>query len=203
MGIAILALGIIVMVSMQFLGVRLPLLYVVPGVVMWSGAYLAGIHPAITGVIMGLMTPMIAGPDAFSPAEKLQRALHRWVAFGIMPLFALANAGVSLNQIRLDGDAKWLFWGVLLGLTLGKPIGIVAVSWLAARLAWIALPEGIGWKHISVIGMAGSIGFTMSLFIGQLAFSDPLLQTVRFAILLASGLGGVISVVSGRKVLKA
>jgi NhaA family Na+:H+ antiporter len=81
--------------------------------------------------------------EAVSPVEKLQRMLHGWVAFGIMPLFAVANAGVALGQIIFDGDSQWTFWGVALGLLIGKPMGILAASWFAARLRLVALPKGI------------------------------------------------------------
>jgi NhaA family Na+:H+ antiporter len=101
-----------------------------------------------------------------------------------MPLFAFANAGVSIGNIRFDGDARWVFWGVILGLVAGKPIGIIAFSWLTERLGMSALPAGVRWPQVSVVGMAGGIGFTMALFIAQLAFSSgALLETAKLGIL--------------------
>jgi len=228
---------------MQLLGVRSPLGYVVPGIVIWAGAYIAGIHPTLAGVILGFMTPVkpwygtdefldqteasvrtlrsngvpddrmlppyletlkIANREVVSPVERLQHALHGWVAFGIMPLFAFANAGVPLGQMSFAGDAKWVFWGVTLGLSIGKPIGILTLSRLAARSGVAALPSGVQWSHIGVVGMVGGIGFTMALFIAQLAFPlGPLLETAKFAILCGSASAGTLALFAGYRTLKA
>jgi Na+:H+ antiporter, NhaA family len=241
-GFAVLGLGMLATFVMQLLGVRSPLAYVAAGTVVWAGAYIAGIHPTLAGVIMGFMTPVkawygaddfldqtearvralrsngvpddrtllphlenlkFANREAVSPVERLQHALHGWVAFGIMPLFAFANAGVPLGQIGFAGDAKWVFWGVALGLTVGKPIGILTVSWLAIRSGVAALPRGVRWSHVGVVGMVGGIGFTMALFIAQLAFPPgPLLETAKFAILCGSGLAGIVSLYAGYRILK-
>jgi NhaA family Na+:H+ antiporter len=188
---------------MQMVGIRSPLAYVVPAIVMWAGAYLGGIHPTLAGVMVGLMTPVKAGHGTVSPVERLQYLLHGWVAFGIMPLFAFANAGVPLGQISMDGDALWVFLGVVFGLALGKPLGILAVSWLAVRLRLSALPRGVRWSHISIVGMLGGIGFTMALFIAQLAFPQgPLLEPARLAILCGSGLAAVLALLAGYRVLR-
>jgi Na+:H+ antiporter, NhaA family len=141
--------------------------------------------------------------EAVSPVERLQHSLHSWVAFGIMPLFAFANAGVPLGQISLEGDAFWVFLGVAAGLILGKPLGIIGLSWLAVRLGVAALPKGVQWLQITVVGMVAGIGFTMALFIAQLAFpSGPLLETAKLAILLGSGFAGALSLVVGYRILK-
>ena len=144
---------------------------------------------------MGLSTPVrVAGHEAISPVDRLERALHGWVAFGIMPLFAFANAGVPFGEVTLAGEGRWVFWGILLGLAAGKPIGIVSASWLAVRTRTAALPGGVHWPQIAVIGMVGGIGFTMALFIAQLAFPDgSLLETAKVAILLGSVTAGALS----------
>jgi NhaA family Na+:H+ antiporter len=241
-GFAVLGLGILATIVMQLFGVRSTLAYFVPGIVIWAGTYLAGIHPTLAGVLIAFMTPVTAwyGADEFlnqteagvrslrtdgipddrdllphldtlktanreavSPVERLQHSMHGWVAFGIMPLFALANAGVPLGQISFTGDAKWVFWGVAVGLTLGKPIGIVMVSWLTARCGLTALPNGVRWSHITVVGIVGGIGFTMALYIAQLAFPPGVeLETAKFAILCGSVLAGILSLIVGQKVLK-
>jgi NhaA family Na+:H+ antiporter len=241
-GFAVLGLGILATFVMQLLGVRSPLAYVAPGTAIWAGAYIAGIHPTLAGVIVGFMTPIkawygadgfldqtearvrsfrsngvpddrtllphldtlkVANREAVSPVERLQHALHGWVAFGIMPLFAFANAGVALGQISFDGDAKWVFWGVTFGLTIGKPMGILTLSRLATRSSVAALPSGVRWSHIGVVGMIGGIGFTMALFIAQLAFPPgPLLETAKFAILCGSGVAGILSLFVGYRILK-
>ena len=242
LGFAVLCLGIAGTFVMQMLGIRSPLAYVVPAIVVWSGAYFGGIHPTLAGVIVGFMTPVrawfgaenfldqteagvralrskgvpddrellpqldtlqTANREAVSPVERLQHLLHGWVAFGIMPLFAFANAGVPLGEISFAGDALWVFLGVALGLTIGKPIGILAVSWLAERVGAATLPGGVRWPAISVVGMVGGIGFTMALFIAQLAFPPgTLLETAKLAILCGSGLAGVLSLLVGYRILK-
>jgi NhaA family Na+:H+ antiporter len=127
------------------------------------------------------------------PLIRLEHALHTVVAFGIMPIFALANAGVSL-----DGEAvraalvNPVALGVILGLLLGKPIGIAGFSWLAVRMGMAALPSGVSWPMIAGAGVLGGIGFTMALFIAGLAFGDgALLEAAKFGILAASTIAGV------------
>jgi NhaA family Na+:H+ antiporter len=125
------------------------------------------------------------------------------VAFGIMPLFAFANAGVPLGQISFEGDAVTVFWGVAIGLVAGKPIGILALPWAAARLKMVALPRGVGWPHVGIVGMVGGIGFTMALFIAQLAFPPgPLLETAKLAILCGSAIAGLLGVAAGYRILR-
>ena len=119
-----------------------------------------------------------------------------------MPLFAFANAGVPFGDVDFTGDAKWAFLGVLCGLTIGKPLGIVMFSWLAGRSGLIALPPNVGWSHFAVVGVTGGIGFTMALFVNQLAFgAGPLLEATKLAILCGSVLAGILSQFVGRKAL--
>jgi NhaA family Na+:H+ antiporter len=121
-----------------------------------------------------------------------------------MPLFAFANAGVPLNGFSLEGDALWLFLGVTIGLILGKPAGIVAFSWLSTRLGLSTLPRGLRWSEVSVVGIVGGIGFTMALFIAQLAFpSGPLLEIAKLAVLLGSGIAALLSFIVGQRILTA
>jgi NhaA family Na+:H+ antiporter len=242
MGFGILALGVVAIIVMQFLGVRTPVAYIVPATVVWAGAYSGGVHPTLAGVVVGFMTPVRAwyGPGTFlhqteerakslrsgkvpddrellphldtfktaareavSPVERLQHMLHGWVAFGIMPIFALANAGVPLGDISFEGDAWWVFWGVTLGLFAGKPLGVFLVSRLSAAAGAAALPQGVRWPHISVVGMVAGIGFTMALFIAQLAFpAGPLLETAKLAILCGSGLAGIVALAAGYRLLQ-
>jgi Na+:H+ antiporter, NhaA family len=150
-----------------------------------------------------LATLRVANREAVSPVERLQHSLHGWVAYGIMPLFAFANAGVPLGQISFEEDAVWVFVGVVCGLVLGKPIGILAFSWLAVRLGIAELPSSVQWSQISVVGIVAGVGFTMALFIAQLAFSEgPLLEMAKVAILCGSGLAALFALVAGYRVLK-
>ena len=127
------------------------------------------------------------------PLIRLEHALHGIVAFGIMPLFALSNAGVSLSVEAIRATAgSPVALGVLVGLTLGKPLGIAAFSWLAVRLGIAALPSGVTWPMLCAAGVLGGIGFTMALFIAGLAFADlRLLDAAKFGILVASTVSGV------------
>jgi NhaA family Na+:H+ antiporter len=242
LGFAILGVGILVILMLQILGVRSPLAYIAPGIAIWSGAYLGGIHPTLAGVIVGFMTPVrtwygaeglidqmeakvltlrtdgvpeqrdllphldrlrVANREAVSPVERLQYQLHGWVAFGIMPLFAFANAGVPMTEISIREDALWVFLGVTIGLMVGKPVGILALSWLATRFNAAALPRSVRWSHVSVVGIVGGIGFTMAIFIAQLAFpAGALLETAKLAILCGSGLAAILSVFAGCRFLK-
>jgi len=242
LGVVVATTGIAAILGMQKVGVRSPWSYVAPALVVWAGAYAAGVHPTLAGVVVGLMTPARAWyganrfldvtesnvtalratdeldeqamlphldavedarREAVSPVERLQHALHRWVAFGIMPLFALANAGVPLGAATFEGDGLRVFVGVTLGLVVGKVVGVLAFSWLGRRIGLIALPSGVGWKHVTVVGLCAGIGFTMALFIAQLAFPPgPLLETAKLAILCASAIAGVVAFVVGRLTLQ-
>lgn len=242
-GFVVAAAGIAVIIGMQLLGLRSPWAYVVPAIVVWAGAYSAGIHPTLAGVVVGLMTPVRAwlGPERFvaqtlenveqlrqrdgmteqevlphldaveaarreavSPVERIQHALHGWVAWGIMPLFALVNAGVPLSGVSLDGDRWRIFAGVSLGLLVGKPLGILAISWAATRSGLARLPSGVGFPQLGLVGTVAGIGFTMALFIAQLAFpAGPLLETAKLAVLVGSGASAVLGLVVGRLVLRA
>lgn len=141
--------------------------------------------------------------EAMSPAEALIEALHPWVAFLIMPLFALTNAGVQLDGHAPAGDARAVLVGSALGLLLGKPVGILLACLLALRLRVATLPRDLTVRHLLVLGVVGSVGFTMSLFIAQLAFSDPkLLPAAKLGILGASLCGGALSLLLGRLFLQ-
>ena len=131
--------------------------------------------------------------EAVSPAERLIHVLHPWVAYVIMPVFALANAGVVLGGADLSGDAAWLFAGVVAGLALGKPLGIAAAALASTRLGVAARPAGMTGHGVALVGLVGGIGFTMSLFIAQLAFPPgPLLDTAKLAILVGSAAAMVL-----------
>jgi NhaA family Na+:H+ antiporter len=142
--------------------------------------------------------------EAIAPAIRLERALHGWVAFGIMPLFALANAGVRLAGIELGGTGFWpVLGGVGLGLVVGKPLGVVLTSWAAVRVGLCALPAGLTWAGVFVMGAVAGIGFTMAIFIAELAFSDPMLLGVaKLGVLGATALAAVIGLVTGRVLLR-
>jgi NhaA family Na+:H+ antiporter len=142
--------------------------------------------------------------EAVAPLERIQHALHGWVAYGAMPLFALANAGVSLGEASFSGDSLFVFLGVAGGLVLGKPIGILSFSWLTTRIGIAALPRGVGFREVSVVATVAGIGFTMSIFIAGLAFKHgQSLETAKFAILVGSGVAALLAYGWGRVALPA
>lgn len=142
--------------------------------------------------------------EALSPAESLIEALHPWVAFGIMPLFALANAGVHIEGGALSEDAWTVGIAVSVGLVFGKPLGILIASAITLRLGIAKLPQGMTMRHILVLGVVAGIGFTMALFIAPLAFDDAgLLSAAKLGVLAASGVAAVLSLLLGRLLLEA
>jgi NhaA family Na+:H+ antiporter len=209
-GLPAIIVGLLAIRAMKVFGARSPFAYVAPALLIWAGTYMTGIHPTLAGVVIGLLTPVHASPvpgsggraDAASPVERLQHGLHGWVAFGIMPLFALANAGVKLGGGSSSASGRLAFLGVVLGLVVGKPAGIVGVSWIAVRCGIARLPAGIGFRHVAVAGAVAGIGFTMAIFIAQLAFASPeLLETAKLAVLCASATAALIGLGLGYMVL--
>ncbi len=167
-----------------------------PGAIVWYGFHAAGLHPALAGVVVGLATPMKPSPQAGGepPASKLESALHPWVAFGVMPLFALANAGVRLGGIDLSNDATpWVAGAVALGLLAGKPLGIVAAVALAVRTRFFSLPDGVTATGVAIVGCLGGIGFTMSIFVAGLAFPEPALLALAKLGVLAGSAGAALA----------
>ena len=199
-GLVIVAAGVVLLLLMQRLRIAQPLAYGLPGALVWFGMLRAGVHPALAGVLLGLLTPVSAAGGGPSPLERVEGALHPYVAFGIMPLFALANAGVNVEQLALRAGAPLAVGsGIVLGLVVGKPSGILLLSAAAVRLRLCVLPQGVRWPQMLLLGVLGGIGFTMSIFIANLAFQEAaLLATAKFAILVASGMAAVLGFAVGR-----
>ena len=148
---------------------------------------------------MPLKQLRLAQRELLPPVVRVQTALHPWVAFGIMPLFALANAGVSMAGIDLSAAGpQWVMAGVGLALVLGKPLGVVGVSWLMVRLGWCRLPPGVSWSGIVLIGLLAGVGFTMSIFIAMLAFdNETLLGAAKLGVLAGSLVAAVLGLAWG------
>jgi len=220
----LIAAGVVLVLLLQALSVQSALAYALPGALVWLGMLRAGVHPTLTGVLLGLLTPatavfgrrasqhpaLRAGPPTADrrdaprapdpPVVRVEAMLHPYVAFGIMPLFAFANAGVSLKGLELGGDAPLAVGaGIVLGLVLGKPIGIMLAAFAAVRLRIAALPEDLRWRQLLLLGILGGIGFTMSVFIANLAFDDRrLLAAAKFAVLVGSALAATLALTLGR-----
>jgi NhaA family Na+:H+ antiporter len=191
---------------MQRCRVHVAWAYALPACALWFGLLAAGIHPTIAGVTLGLLTPMNLSRDgvAWSPVESIERALHPWVAFGVMPLFALANAGVTLDGVRLDdGDSALLVVATAAALVLGKPLGIIAGIAVAVKLGLGELPSQVTWRGVCLVGCLGGVGFTMSIFIGTLAFGDgELLAAAKLGVVIASVVAGGLGLAVGRLLLR-
>lgn len=136
----------------------------------------------------------LANREMLPPVVRVQTALHPWVAYGVMPLFALANAGVSVGGVDVfAGGAHLTLLGVGLALVMGKPLGVVGVIWLMVRMGWCRLPPGVSWDGILLVGLLAGIGFTMSIFISMLAFTDEnLLAAAKLGVLLGSSVAALL-----------
>jgi Na+:H+ antiporter, NhaA family len=194
LGLAVSAVGVIGVLAMKRLGVRSGWGYLVPGVVVWAGMLQAGVHPAIAGVVVGML----------AAAPQLETTLHPWVAYGIMPLFAFANAGVSLAGLSFDQPSSiGILVGVATGLVLGKPIGIALATLAGVKLGICRLPEGVGYREVAVLGLLAGIGFTMAIFIANLAFVDAgMLAVAKFGVLVASAVAAVSGLLVARFALR-
>ncbi len=171
--------------------------YWIIGFALWLALLKSGIHPTIAGVVLGGAIPLNQATHQSdlldSPLQRVEHYLAPWINYIILPSFAFMNAGVPVLNMTLQVGAHPLFMGIFIGLCLGKPLGIVSGAYLATRLGIAQLPRTLMWQHIIGVGCLGGIGFTMSLFISALAFSDlVLLQLARQAILMASIVSGTV-----------
>lgn len=171
---------------------RRPLLLVLAAAA-WAALYTSGVHATIAGVALGLCVPAGPGRDP-SPAERLGHVIHPWTSFGIVPLFALANAGVVLPAGGLAAAlGQPVALGVVAGLVVGKLLGISLASYLAVRTGLAVLPSGVGWGSIVGVAALGGIGFTVSLFITELAFTDrALADAAKVGVLAGSMLAAAL-----------
>jgi Na+:H+ antiporter, NhaA family len=173
--LALAVAGLAAVVGVRLLGVRRILVYVPLGLFVWVATFESGIHATLAGVALALITPAVpvGGRDVLG---ELEHGLHPWVNFAILPLFALANAGVKLGGGELsDPDGRRIALAVALGLVVGKFVGIAGATWAALRLRLGALPSGVDTRGLIGAAALGGIGFTVSLFITPLAYDDPLL----------------------------
>lgn len=233
--------GALMIIFLQKAGVRAPVAYAPGAALIWLGLHHAGVHPALGGVVIGLMTPVRRwfGPSSFdtrardavigigaihersdmserelvrpltrlswlaresvSPVIWLEVALQPWVAFAVMPLFALANAGIRIEDTTLTNPvAQGAALGIIAGMVVGKPLGILGSVWLGVRVGALRLPVDVGWTELAVVGCIGGVGFTMALFIGTLAFDEQsLVGASKLAILIGSALAAVLGLALG------
>jgi NhaA family Na+:H+ antiporter len=223
----------VVLVAVNRLGVRRPLVYALLGIGLWIAVLQSGIHATVAGVLLAMTIPARTridpsdflarargfiddfgrdvgeDPDAAhhaalweledltesaqAPMLRMEHALHPWVAFLIVPLFALSNAGVPLFGDPVAIATEPVVLGIVIGLIVGKQVGITMAAWLVVRAGLASLPRGVSWRHIYGAAWLGGIGFTMSLFVGALAFGEsPALALSKIGILSASVIAGVV-----------
>lgn len=200
MNLAALALALVPAAAMLLLnraGVARTIPYFLFAALLWICVLKSGVHATLAGVVTALFVPIATGEER--PLERLEHALHPWVAFLILPIFAFSNAGVSFAGAGLDALLAPLSLGIAAGLVIGKQLGIFGACWLAVKAGWARLPEGVGFRHVYGLSCLAGIGFTMSLFIGNLAFVDPQqIAAVKFGVL---G-GSLVSAITGIVVLR-
>jgi NhaA family Na+:H+ antiporter len=223
---------VVLTILVRRVGIRPIPAYAVLGVVLWFALHHAGVHATVAGVIMGFIAPTVpletrsalsssqavdlSDPDALSHhlavarhsisvVERLLHALTPWTSLVIVPIFALANAGVRVDA-GIVGDALTApeVWGVIVGLVVGKPVGITVATMIAVRFGIATLPRNVGWAQVVSVAMVAGIGFTVSVFVADLAFDDAaVLDRAKLGILAASLVAGVVGLLAVRAVGRA
>lgn len=239
--------GVLAILLLQWIGIGSAWFYIFPGAIVWSGVLMTGAHPALAGVLLGMMTPVvavhmrerpvellsrisrdllkrqrngvtpadqelshsarqlrIAQRELLPPVVRVQQALHPWVSYTVMPLFALANAGVSLGDVNLAVDgALWVAAGITFALVIGKPLGVLGTCWILVKTGVCRLPQDISWRGLVLVASLTGIGFTMSIFIAMLAFVDAnLLGAAKLGVLTGSGVMVLVSIFFGFKFVR-
>lgn len=196
--LAIAGLGILVMLLMNYLNITRIAAYMLLGFIVWLAVLKSGVHATLAGVAVGFCVPFKTENSSISPLTRLEQALHPWIAFIILPLFVLVNADVSFRNIHLVNLIQPVPLGIMLGLFLGKQIGIFGFSWLVIKLKWAQLPKQASWSQLYGIALLAGIGFTMSLFISGLAYAGSIYEVSSKVGILA---GSLISALAGTLIL--
>ena len=186
--------GIIIalLIALNFFKVKKHIFYLLPGILLWYFMHHSGIHATIAGVLIAFTIPTNKSESEISPLEKLEHSLHFPVSYLIMPIFALANTNITFKPGMVDGLFSNFGYGIVLGLFLGKLLGVNLFSLLAIKLKISSLPESSNWRHMTGVGMLAGIGFTMSIFISLLSYKglQDIQDEAKFAILVASIIAG-------------
>ena len=189
----------IILIILNFLKVKKHIFYIIPGIFLWYFMHHSGIHATIAGVLLAFTIPTNMSPTEISPLEKLEEKLHFPVSYVIMPIFALANAGVTFSNDIISETTSNVTLGVAFGLIIGKVIGVYGVSLAMIKIKVANMPEGLTSKHLFGVGFLAAIGFTMSLFVTNLAFNGPTPALVaehqlqaKLGIFMASLIAGLI-----------
>ncbi len=186
-------LGFAFAVALNRMGVQRTAPYLIVGVFMWIFVLKSGVHATLAGVLIALTIPLKKKDGDKALLYQLEHALHPWVAFLILPVFAFANAGVSLVGLSVADLMQPLTLGIAAGLFLGKQLGVLAATWIGVKSGLARLPEGVSWRHVYGVACLTGVGFTMSLFIGSLAFGDDdTMNAVRLGVVTGSVLSGLL-----------
>ena len=207
------AITVAIIYLLNKFGVKSTYVYILFGIALWYCMYKSGVHPTLAGVILGLMTPNILKENSklddgednqVSVIEWLEERIHPWSSFIIVPLFAFANTGVVITSDSInDAINSPIAWGIFAGLVIGKPIGVLASVFIARKINLGQYPQGAKNVDILATGSAAGIGFTVAIFIANLAFSDPATQDLAiFAVIIASLVSAVLSVLLFKLVSK-
>jgi NhaA family Na+:H+ antiporter len=189
--VALAALAILLILNLA--GVQRVIWYLLVGLVLWVFVLKSGVHATLAGVALALAIPFKGGPAGGSPLTRIEHELAPWVSFGILPLFGFANAGLSFAELSPSSVLEPVPLGIAAGLFFGKQIGVFGSAALVIRAGWAKLPGGAGWIGLYGTSILTGIGFTMSLFIGTLAFGESGYEaTMRLGVLLGSALSGII-----------
>jgi NhaA family Na+:H+ antiporter len=200
LSLAVAAGLILALAALNRLGVMRPAAYFVIGISLWVAVLKSGVHATLAGVVLAMFIPLRV-PDKSqsqtpeSPLRHLEHILHPWVAFGILPVFAFANAGVSILELSISDAFHPVPLGIVTGLFVGKQMGVLVLCWIVTRMRIASLPEGVSWWHLYGTALLCGIGFTMSLFIASLAFDQgntAYLGLERLGILIGSLISGLL-----------
>ena len=186
---------LVILIAMNRMGVVKIAPYMIIGLILWVCVLKSGVHATLAGVTLAFCIPLRTRNSEPSPLMGIEHALHPWVAYGILPLFAFANAGVSLTGVNLHSFTHHVPMGIATGLLLGKTLGVFGLTWIVIKTGCAALPAGANWGQVFGVAILCGIGFTMSLFVGSLAFvagSSDYVGMDRMGILTGSILAALI-----------
>jgi NhaA family Na+:H+ antiporter len=188
--VALAALAVLAVLNLA--GVRRVIWYVLVGLVLWVFVLKSGVHATLAGVALALAIPLRAKPDEASPLVRIEHELAPWVGFGVLPLFGFANAGLSFADLSLSSIVEPIPLGIAAGLFLGKQLGAFGAAAAVIRRGWAQLPDGAAWVTLWGTSILTGIGFTMSLFIGTLAFGESDREApMRLGVLVGSALSAI------------
>ncbi len=197
LSITVAATSLTILVIMNRLGVAKKAAYIIVGVILWVSVLKSGVHATLAGVALAFTIPLnVKNKEGknFSLSKEMEHDLHYWVAFFILPLFAFVNAGVDLRNVSLDQMTTGVPLGIMAGLFFGKQLGVFGFSWVAIKLGIAKMPDNCSWLQLYGVSILTGIGFTMSLFVASLAFTDANLyqQADKLAVLIASFAAGIV-----------